>query len=191
LWKKFPCWNKKEGICKWKKYYNIFYKSRNVFCLLRPNVYSFKIALFGRCYYIGLKNWQSDSEAIFVRPGVNFINIKSANFTYEWHFGSFFFSYVYVKKAAETTFVWKIRTYNIDEIDGRLVKSWWNGFLYAFTADVLRLPLTLRRFKNAFKTFTRYIFKQKYLRWYDLADYSVSISAKYLQCWPLKVFPLS
>ncbi len=32
---------------------------------------------------------------------------------------AFFSSYMYVKKAAETAFVQKIRTYNVDEIDGR------------------------------------------------------------------------
>ncbi len=52
-------------------------------------------------------------------PGVNFINVKLANFTYECHFGSFFTSYLYVKKAAEMTFVRKMRMYNVDEIDGR------------------------------------------------------------------------
>ncbi len=39
--------------------------------------------------------------------GINFINVKCANFSYECHFSSFFSSYVYVKKAAETTFVQK------------------------------------------------------------------------------------
>ncbi len=51
--------------------------------------------------------------------GVNFINVKRMNFLYKCHFGSFFSSYLYVKKAAEMTFVRKIRTYNVDEIDGR------------------------------------------------------------------------
>ncbi len=41
------------------------------------------------------------------------------HYTYECCFGSFFYSYVYVEKATETTFVRKIRTYNVDEIDGR------------------------------------------------------------------------
>ncbi len=57
-------------------------------------------------------------RAFFRRSGVNFINIKCANFLYKCQFSSFFSSYVYVKKAAETTFVRKIRTYNVDEIDG-------------------------------------------------------------------------
>jgi len=49
----------------------------------------------------------------------NFANVKLANFTYKCHFGSFFSSYVYVKKAVKMTFLRKIRTYNVDEIDGR------------------------------------------------------------------------
>jgi len=46
-------------------------------------------------------------------PAVNFINVIRARFSYEPHFGSFF----YVKKAAETTFVRKTRASNVDEID--------------------------------------------------------------------------
>jgi len=34
--------------------------------------------------------------------GVNFINVKRTYFLYEWHFGSFFSSYMYIVKAAET-----------------------------------------------------------------------------------------
>jgi len=34
------------------------------------------------------------------QAGVNFINVKPANFTYECHFGSFFSSYLYVKKSS-------------------------------------------------------------------------------------------
>ncbi len=49
--------------------------------------------------------------------GVNFINIKRTNFLYEYHFGSFYYVHVTALKAAETTFVWKIRTFNVDEID--------------------------------------------------------------------------
>jgi len=33
-----------------------------------------------------------------LRPGVNFINVKHANFLYERRFGSFFSSYLYVEK---------------------------------------------------------------------------------------------
>jgi len=57
-------------------------------------------------------------------PGVNFINAICMNFLYKCCFGSFFSSYVYVEKAAETTF--KIRTYNVDEIDGShtLLQLW-------------------------------------------------------------------
>jgi len=45
-------------------------------------------------------------------PGVNFINVKRANFTYKCHFGSFFSSYLYVKKVAKMTFVRKMRWWN-------------------------------------------------------------------------------
>jgi len=56
------------------------------------------------------------------RAGVNFINVIRKNFLYECHFGSFFSSYVYIENAAETTFVQKICTYNVDEIDSRGLK---------------------------------------------------------------------
>ncbi len=56
-------------------------------------------------------------------PGVNFNNVKCANFSYERHFGSFFLVTCIVK-AAETTFVQKICTFNVDEIDYR--KCDWN-----------------------------------------------------------------
>ncbi len=52
-------------------------------------------------------------------PGVNFINVIYTNFAYECCLDSFFSSYVYVEKAAETMFVQKICSYNVDEIDGR------------------------------------------------------------------------
>jgi len=48
--------------------------------------------------------------------GVNFINIKCTNFSYARWFRQLFSSYIYI---AETTFVRKIRTFNVDEIDGR------------------------------------------------------------------------
>ena len=47
-------------------------------------------------------------------PGVNFINIKCANFSYEHWFWQLFSSYMNV---AETTFVRKICSFNVDEID--------------------------------------------------------------------------
>jgi len=58
-------------------------------------------------------------------PMVNFINNLRADILYEHHFGSFFSTNVrtYVrthvrkKKAAETTFVRNICTFNVDEID--------------------------------------------------------------------------
>jgi len=39
---------------------------------------------------------------VSLNDGVNFINVKHAFFSYEWHFGSFFSSYMYIVKAAET-----------------------------------------------------------------------------------------
>jgi len=51
---------------------------------------------------------------------VNFINVKRARFSYERHFGSFFlrmYIRMYIKKAAETTFLRKTPVFNIDEID--------------------------------------------------------------------------
>jgi len=49
---------------------------------------------------------------------VNFINILRTNFSYIRRlFGSFFLRTYVRKKAAKKTFVRKIRTYNVDEID--------------------------------------------------------------------------
>jgi len=47
----------------------------------------------------------------------NFINVTHANFSYKLCLSSFFSSYMYVVKAAKTTFVRKICTFNVDEID--------------------------------------------------------------------------
>jgi len=55
-----------------------------------------------------------------ISTGVNFINVLHTNFSYERCFSSFFSSYMYVVKAAETMFVRKICTFNVDEIDTRL-----------------------------------------------------------------------
>ncbi len=55
-------------------------------------------------------------NAFLCYSGVNFINIKRTNFSYARWFRQLFSSYMYV---AETTFVRKIRTFNVDEIDGR------------------------------------------------------------------------
>ncbi len=49
-----------------------------------------------------------------VQQGVNFINIFCTNM-----FWQLLSSYMYVAKAAKTTFVRKICTFNIDEIDNR------------------------------------------------------------------------
>jgi len=48
---------------------------------------------------------------------VNFINIQRTNFSYEYDVLAAFPNYMYVEKAAETTFVQKRRVYNVDEID--------------------------------------------------------------------------
>ncbi len=48
--------------------------------------------------------------------GVNFINIKRMNFSYERLFGNFHYVHVTRKKAAKTTFVQKILVFNVDEI---------------------------------------------------------------------------
>jgi len=45
--------------------------------------------------------------------GVNVINVKRENFS----FWQLFSSYMYIVKAAKTKFVWKICTFNDDEID--------------------------------------------------------------------------
>jgi hypothetical protein len=68
-----------------------------------------------------LKFWFNPSRPPYLRLGVNFINVKRTNFSYERRFGSFYFYYVYVtrKKAAETMFVRKICAFNVDEIDDR------------------------------------------------------------------------
>ncbi len=48
--------------------------------------------------------------------------MKLTPFLYEHCFGSFFSSYMYIEKAAKTTLVRKICTYNVDEIDTWLMK---------------------------------------------------------------------
>ncbi len=70
----------------------------------------------------------------FEPAGVNFINVKHANFLYERYFDSFFSSNMYIVKAAETTFVQKICTFNVDEIDTcpRLAK------FFCLTASLMR-----------------------------------------------------
>jgi hypothetical protein len=50
-------------------------------------------------------------------PGVIFINVKRANFSYKRFVSAAFFLLHVHKKTAETTFVRKIRTFNVDEID--------------------------------------------------------------------------
>jgi hypothetical protein len=61
-------------------------------------------------------------------PGLNFINVKCACFSYECRFGSFFMYVHMLKKAAKTTFVQKTRAYNVDEIDPWRGKMCWHVF---------------------------------------------------------------
>ncbi len=56
------------------------------------------------------------ASAKIMCPGVNFINVKRANFLYECHF---FYVHVTRKSCRNVTFVQKIRTFNVDEIDTR------------------------------------------------------------------------
>ncbi len=57
--------------------------------------------------------------------GVNFINILRTNFLYEYRFGSFFSSYMYImctwKKLLKRRSYEKC-AYKVDEIDGRKTK---------------------------------------------------------------------
>ncbi len=72
------------------------------------------------------------SQTIFFArwsPGVNFINNKRTNFSYERRFGSFQYVHVTRKKAAETKFVQKICAFNVDEIDYMPTSNYW---LYLF-----------------------------------------------------------
>ncbi len=55
-------------------------------------------------------------------PAVNFINVECENFLYERWFWQLFSSYMYVVKAAKMTFVRKICTFNVDEINTCLPK---------------------------------------------------------------------
>jgi len=55
-------------------------------------------------------------------PRCHFINVKHTNLLYERRFGSFYYVHVTRKKADETTFVRKLRTFNVDEIDVRSSK---------------------------------------------------------------------
>ncbi len=51
-------------------------------------------------------------------PGVNFINIFCARFLYKTLFRQLFSSYYKYVKCFEMMFVQKIRSFNVDEIDG-------------------------------------------------------------------------
>jgi len=53
-------------------------------------------------------------------PGVNFINVKLMNFSYERRFGNI---HVTWKKLPKPTVVQKIRAFNIGEIDGRNISA--------------------------------------------------------------------
>ncbi len=136
------CWRSRIFVSlQWLK--EIFFKSRK-FSFLNAALLSQEINFtntFNKAPILSI--WYKRCHS-----GVNFINFKLANFTYECHFSSIFSSYMYVKKASETTFIQKICTYNVDEIDGRityknvtnfilepnlnlqaekvLIKWWWN-----------------------------------------------------------------
>ncbi len=65
---------------------------------------------------------------IRLTPGVNFINVKSANFSYKHRFGSFFSSCMYVeKRCSYEKFVRK----NVDEID-----TWFQGDDMSFSSII-------------------------------------------------------
>jgi len=81
------------------------------------------VKVTSREYLTGNKTTDNKNNWPLCLPLVNFINVKRAKFLYERHFGSFFSSYMYVVKAAETTFVQKIRTCNVDEIDTLSLKG--------------------------------------------------------------------
>ncbi len=51
------------------------------------------------------------------QTAVNFINILRTNFSYKYDVLAAFPNYMNIEKAAETTFVRKMRRYNVDEID--------------------------------------------------------------------------
>jgi len=68
-------------------------------------------------------------------PTVNFINVMRANFFVRKLFRQLFSSYMYIEKAATTTFVWKIHANNIDEID--TCSQFHHHFKSSFCADIL------------------------------------------------------
>jgi len=59
----------------------------------------------------------NEITAVTNTHSVNFINILCTNFPYKYDILAAFPSYIYVEKAAETTFVQKTREYNVDDID--------------------------------------------------------------------------
>jgi hypothetical protein len=74
----------------------------------RPKIESIFTVMLSGCYCVIKLN-----EVMLNVPDVNFINILRARFLYK----SSFKAKTYLEKAAETTFVWKIRMFNVDEID--------------------------------------------------------------------------
>jgi len=69
-------------------------------------------------------------------PGVNFINIKCANFLNETLFRQLFSSYMYVKKRRSYK---KIRTFNVDEIDGSSLCCFTSVLLYFLIYQFFKL----------------------------------------------------
>jgi hypothetical protein len=79
--------------------------------------------------------------------GVNFINILRTNFSFEYDFSVAFPNYMYIEKAAKTTFVWIKREYNVDEID-----TWCHWCECSSSSGPITLylygPLRARLYKN-------------------------------------------
>jgi len=84
------------------------------------------------------------------RPAVNFTNVKWTNFLYECWYWQLFSSYMYV---AEMTFVQKIRTFNVDEIDTR---AWFHQHVYA---QLLRAyPKSAKKYSQVVNLFYAFAF---------------------------------
>ena len=106
---------------KLKNWAQIFWKKKVLNCLTLSQIHrwwNFKEYKLQKKWFSKKCSWR------FLLPRVNFINVKRANFSYEHLFDSFFSSYMYIVKAAKTTFIQKICTFNFDEI-----VSWMNNMI--------------------------------------------------------------
>jgi len=63
-----------------------------------------------------------EKSLIGLAPGVNFINIFTNEKIRTNVVSAAFTTYMQLEKAAETTFIWKICTFNVDEIDTFLLE---------------------------------------------------------------------